>query len=216
MKNGLNYVLLTLFIFPLNSALVYADNNETMKIDEEHVSDWNQFSDRVIDLHERQIAGKEIVTTESLGGYLYTPDFYREVTYTDKNTGHVLGIVQWERENPNTVHSIEVFVRNDEGKIVRDYSASYLPNSRNAPVQTLINLHHYNDGLHAFRQFDVSQDVIYEYCKGEYNGQQHELRLFEEDLVGADYDARQLLKSPVYKACFSGLQAHIGKYIMPQ
>ncbi len=187
-----------------------------MKIDNEHVSTWNQFSDQILELHIRQIAGKQIKQTQVSGGYASNPDFYNEVTYTDKATGKVLSIIQWEKDSPEVVHSIEVFVRDNKGRVIRDYSASYLPGARNAPVQTLINLHNYNGGLHAYRQFDVSKDVIYEYCKGEFGGQQHELRLFEEDMAATDYDSRQMLKSPVYKACFKGLQMHVGKYIKPQ
>ena len=217
MTNNLYQTLLVICLLPFSlSNVMAAASGESMKVDDNHVNSWNRFSDKVLELHERQIEGKHIVKTEVPGGYLSNPDFYREVTYKDKNTGRVLSVIQWENANPDKVHSIEVFVYNDDGKVVRDYSASYLPGSRNAPVQTLINLHNYNGGLHAFRQFDVTQDVIYEYCQGEYNGKQHELRLFEEDLVAADYDSRQLLKSPIYKACFNGLQAHIGKYIKPQ
>lgn len=208
--------ILAISLLPFAGAVMSADSGESIKVDSHHVNSWNEFSDKVYELHQQQIAGKNIETTETQGGYLSDPDFYREVTYTDKSTGRVLSIIQWEKDNPDNVHSIEVFVYNDAGKVVRDYSAAYLPDARHAPVQTLINLHNYNGGLHAFRQFDVSKDVIYEYCKGEYQGKKHELRLFEEDLVAADYDSRQLLKSPVYKACFTGLQADIGKFIEPQ
>ena len=216
MIKNLLMTILAISLLPLSNPAVNADSGETMKVDSNHVDSWNDFTDMVLDLHKQQIQGREIITTEVDGGYLSNPEFYREVTYTDKKTGRILSIIQWESEHPDRVHSIEVFVRNNAGKVIRDFSASYLPGSRNAPVQTLINLHHYNDGLHAFRQFDVTKDVIYEYCKGEYNGKKHELRLFEDDLVAADYDSRQLLKSPVYKACFHGLQASVGKYINPQ
>ncbi len=192
------------------------DSGGQMLIDNEHVKAWNTFSQQILELHKKQIEGKRIKETAVFGGYRDNPDFYREVTYTDKDTDRVISIIQWETDNPDVVHSIEVYVYNSEGKLIRDYSAAYLPEQRNAPVQTLINLHHYNGGLHAFRQFDVSTDVIYEYCNGEYNGQQQELRLFEDDLAATDYDARQLLKSPLYKACFSGLPTHLGKYINPQ
>jgi hypothetical protein len=187
-----------------------------MQVDNEHVKSWNAFSEQILELHKKQTKGKRIQETAVSGGYRDDPDFYREVTYTDQDTGKVLSIIQWEIENSNVVHSIEAFVYDDKGRVIRDYMAAYLPGQRNAPVQTLINLHHYNGGLHAYRQFDVSKDVIYEYCSGEFKGQQQELRLFEDDLAATDYDARQLLKSPLYKACFGGLQAEIGKYINPQ
>lgn len=208
--------VLAVYLLPVVGIVTAADSGESMKLDSSHVNSWNDFSDRVLELHRQQIAGKDVVTTEKVGGYMSDPDFYREVTYKDKATGRVLSIIQWEKDNPDKVHSIEVFVHNEAGKVVRDYSAAYLPGARHAPVQTLINLHNYNGGLHAFRQFDVTKDVIYEYCKGEYQGKKHEIRLFEEDLVAADYDSRQMLKSPVYKACFTGLQANLGKYIEPQ
>jgi hypothetical protein len=187
-----------------------------MQVDNEHVRSWNKFSEQILELHNQQIRGKRIQETEASGGYRDNPDFYREVTYTDKDTGRVLSIIQWETDNPKVVHSIEAFVYDDKGRVIRDYMAAYLPGQRNAPVQTLINLHHYNGGLHAYRQFDVSKDIIYEYCSGKFKGQQQELRLFEDDLAATDYDARQLLKSPLYKACFGGLQSEIGKYIEPQ
>lgn len=209
-------ILFFILLVPTSANVFSATSESRMKVDKEHVNAWNQFSDQLQALHKRQMAGKQIKLTQVSGGYASDPDFYNEVTYIDKATGKVLSIIQWEKESPDVVHSIEVFVRDNAGRVIRDYSASYLPGARNAPVQTLINLHNYNGGLHAFRQFDVSEDVIYEYCQGEFEGQQHELRLFEDNLAATDYESRQVLKSPLYKACFKGLQTHVGKYIKPQ
>lgn len=209
-------IIFTILLLPISTAALSAKSEKRMRVDNQHVNAWNRFAEQVLKLHKRQIAGKQIEKTQVSGGYDSNPDYYNEIIYTDKATGKVLSIIQWEKESPDVVHSIEVFVHDDQGRVIRDFSASYLPGARNAPVQTLINLHHYNDGLHAYRQFDVSKDVIYEYCQGEYAGQQHLLRLFEDNLAATDYDSRQLLKSPVYKACFTGLQKKVGKYIIPQ
>jgi len=216
MSRSLYKKLIILLLLPVCTVSLAGKTDNRMKVDNKHVNSWNQFADQVLALHESQVKGKAIVETEKKGGYADNPDFYREVTYKDKLTDKVLSVIQWEIKNPEIVHSIEVNVYDDKGRIIRDYSAAYLPGSRNAPIQTLINLHNYNDKLHAYRQFDVSKDVIYEYCNGEFEGQEHELRLFEEDLTASDYDSRQLLKSPIYKACFKGLQTQVGKFIRPQ
>jgi len=58
--------------------------------------------------------------------------------------------------------------------------------------------------------------VIYEFCKGNFKGKKRQIRLFEDDLAATDYDSRQLLQSPLYQACFTGLPQTVGKYITPQ
>lgn len=187
-----------------------------MRMDYHHVRTWNQFVDDVYDLHKEQVSDKQIITQEELGGYASQPEFYKQVTYIDKASGKPVSKIQWVKDKPDVIHSLEVMVRDDEGRVIRDYSASYLPGRRNAPIQTLINIHNYNDKLHAFRQYDVSTDVIYEYCEGEFNGKKHQLRLFESDLTAADYESRQIMNSPLYKACFGDLPQKLGKYIKPQ
>ena len=216
MQHYLYPVLFVSILLTASPVVMSADSGNRMRVDNEHVRSWNAFADQLLSLHKSRIQGKQIIETEHSGGYRNDPDYYREVTYKDKKTGKVLSIIQWETDNPDVVHSIEIFIHDDQGRVIRDYSAAYLPGQRNAPVQTLINLHHYNGGLHAFRQFDVSQDVIYEYCAGEFNGQQQKLRLFEDDLAATDDKTRALLESPLYKACFEGISAHPGKYIKPQ
>ena len=106
-------------------------------------------------------------------------------------------------------------MHDDQGRVVRDYAAAYLPEGRNAPIQTLINLHAYNGGLHAFRQFDASGSRIYEFCEGNHGGEPVRLQLFEEDLVGTSEAAERILASPVYSACFEGLPAQAGRYLDP-
>ena len=193
-----------------------ASNQEVMKEDKTHVDNWNNFSDQLLALHKKQIARFDIKQTEKSGGYADHPDFYNEIKYQDKKSGNLISEVQWEKKNPGNVHSMQVYVYDDKGRIVRDYGVAFLPFNRNAPIQTLINIHGYNKKMHAFKQFDGSGDVIYQFCEGSFNGKEAQMRLFEDDLVATDYDARQLVKSPLYKACFNGISDQLGKYIKPQ
>lgn len=195
---------------------IAAPDIQPMKVDPTHVRDWNAFAAACLDLHERQLAGREVRTEERVGGYVNDPQFYREVDYYDRDSGALLSRVQWEREDPDRVHTIEVFVRDGEGRVVRDYSAAYLPGRRNAPVQTLINLHAYNGDLHAFRQFDAGGDRIYEFCEGRLDGEEVQIRLFEDDLVGVSEPADRIMGSPAYAACFDGVPREPGRYLDPR
>lgn len=189
---------------------------ERMREDKTHVRTWNAFAQECLELHERQVAEHEVRSESRVGGYAGEPEFYREVTYYDAETGNVLSKVQWEREDPKSLHAVEVYIHDEQGRILRDYAAAFLPTYRNAPVQTLINLHNYNDGLHGFRQFDASADRIYEYCEGSYQGKPVQIRLFEDQLVGSDDDVEALMQSAEYEACFGDLPERVGKYLTPQ
>lgn len=172
-----------------------------MTEDKTHVRTWNDFADACVALHKQQIANAKVREETRVGGYVNTPEFYVEHTYFDADTGAMLSRMQWEKDHPERLHACEVYVRDQQGRVVRDYAAAFLPTGRNAPVQTLINLHVYNDGLHAFRQFDATGDRIYEYCEGKWNGKPVQLRLFEEDIYGNS----PLTSSPEYGACFQGM-----------
>lgn len=212
---GLGVIVITaLLTTPLFSYAELESNH--MRLDYSHIRSWNQFVDDVYALHKKQISNRQILTKEELGGYASHPEFYKEVVYIDKVSGKPVSKIQWVKNKPDVIHSLEVLVRDKQGRVIRDYSAAYLPGQRNAPVQTLINLHNYNDKLHAFRQYDVSADVIYEYCEGEFKGKKRQLRLFESDITAADYESRQLMNSALYKACFGGLPQQLGKYLKPQ
>lgn len=185
-----------------------------MKEDNEHVRKWNQFADDCYALHKQQIKGKEIVEKTKLGGYARQPEFYKQVEYYDKESNRLLSRIQWERKKPDQIHGIEVFVYNKDGKLIRDFTAAYLPNYRNAPVQTLINLHHYDKDVHGFRQFDAGGDRIYEQCAGTFEGKPVQLRIFEEDLFSDATEA--LMQKPLYKSCFGDLPMRPGMFLTPQ
>jgi tetratricopeptide (TPR) repeat protein len=191
-----------------------------IKEDTKQVREWNRFSESVYLLHKWLISQHEIRTEESSGGYsrggyLGGPDFYREVKYINAENGRVLSKIQWEKENPDTIHTIEVYFYDDNGEVSLDYLVAYLPAFRNAPVQTLINLHAYNDDLHAFRQFDASGERIYEQCSGEHFSGTVDISLEDYNLLAPSDETAQLLASEAYTACFGSLPPTVGKYLDP-
>jgi len=181
-----------------------------------HVERWNWFFEAVYDLHKRVTAGRKLREERSVGGYMRMPGFYEEVRYIDAASGRLLSLIQWEREKPELVHFINVFVYDDAGRLARDYGVAFLPTSRTAPQQTFINLHAHNGALSAFRQFDATDNRIYETCKGTYEGRKVDLKVWERDLLGLAEDAVDVFSAPEYKACFDGLpEASAGEYLTP-
>ena len=182
----------------------------------EHARKWNQFADDVLALHQKLV--EKIPTTKKtlIGGYPGNPDYYKEETYTSKKTGKVISIVQWENKNPKNMHTIQVNVYNDQGIIVRDYTAAYLPDYRNAPTQTLISVHNYNGELHAFRTYDATGDRIGEQCRGKLNKQNVFIVLDEDEIAAAEGGDSKVMEQADYKACFKGLSVKVGKFLKPQ
>lgn len=170
------------------------------------VREWNRFADRLHAVHRAFLRSYEIRTEEEIGGYAGQPDFYREVSYFDAETDRLLSRIRWERENPDTIHVIELFFYDAQGRVTRDYSAAFLPNYRNAPHQTLVNVHRYNGDLHAFRQFDASGVRLYEYCEGTWLDQPVAIALDEPLVATPD----SLLDSEPYIACFGDMPVNPG------
>lgn len=172
---------------------------------------WNRFANRLLQVHRHFLRTNEIRQKEEIGGYAGSPDFYRETSYFDKHNGRLLTRIRWETKNPDRVHVIEVFFYDTSGRVIRDYSAAYLPDHRNAPFQTLINLHVHNDDLQSFRQFDASGAHLYDFCNGTWFGQQVRISLDEPQIGTPDH----LLKSEPYIACFGSLSSKVGRFIDP-
>lgn len=186
---------------------------EQLKEDKTHVQTWNQFAKQTLALHHRLTSELPVKRETTSGGYAHLPDFYREENYY--HNGHLVSRVQWEKETDH-LHVIEVFVRDDQGRIRRDYTAAYLPEYRNAPTQTLVSFHTYNGELHAFRSFDASGELVVERCTGTLEGEPVNLLIDLDQIfqsVEVDDDVRQ---TPEYKACFAGLPEQPGKYLTPQ
>jgi hypothetical protein len=206
-RQPLKWSLLTLILF------VWTASAEALKADNEFARICNLFADNLLELHQKLIDRTEFSVEKSVGGYHGNPEFYEQEKYIDKKTGKVISIVTWESDNPENLHTIEVFVRDKQGRVIRDYAAAYLPTYRNAPTQTLISFHAYNGDLHAFRTFDAVGDRLVERCTGTLKGKEVNMLLDEEDLLDAIHGDSEIMQQPVYKACFKGLPKKAGEYL---
>lgn len=194
-----------------------ADTVRPIDPNADHVTRWTWFVDAVHVLHKKQIKGKDIKIETSSGGYARLPDFYQEKKYIDKKNGRLLSKVLWETKDDDLLHSIEVYIYDKKGRVTRDFGGSYLTHSRAAPQQTLINLHAYNQGLHAVRQFDATDARIFELCEGTFRGKKIDMRLGDMEILEYEDEPVSPMTTPLYKTCFKGLPVRsAGKYLTPQ
>lgn len=210
-------ILAALFMIVVGVTPVFAASILPINPNDDHVTRWNWFVDAVYALHKKQIKGKDIKIETTSGGYARLADFYKAEKFIDKKTGRHLSTVMWETKNPALIHSIEVYVYGKKNRIIRDFGGSFLTHSRAAPQQTLINLHVYNQGLHAYRQFDATNVRTYEFCEGKFRGKKIEIRLDDMEILEYEDEPESPMTTPVYKACFKGLPVKsAGKYLTPQ
>ena len=146
----LNFILVGLMALPIGNVVV-AD--ELSKEDNHHIRKWNGFARDALALHSELVKKHDHDIKKTVGGYAGNKNFYIQEQYISKKTGKMTSQVQWEKANPEVMHSVEVYVQDDKGKVMRDYMAAYLPGYHNAPVQTLISFHQYSGKLHGFRSF---------------------------------------------------------------
>lgn len=199
MKSSNIVFLLTHILLSFN---LLASNINSVQVDNTRADQWNAFVDKTYQLHLRQITDRNISTKKRSGSYHRLPDFFQEVKFFDKESNSLLSRIEWETKQPDKIHSIEVIVHDKDKKIIREYSASYLPAYRNAPYQTLINIHHYSTNLHSFRQYDASNNLIYEVC----NSINSKEKLFEHDDYEIPDDFKQGVGSnKTYQQCFQQL-----------
>lgn len=210
-------IVIALTSLSLLGGIAYAEESaDRMREDKEHVNAWNHFADACLDAHKEIIKTNDLTKTEKIGGYYNNPNFYREVTYTDKKSGLVKSRVQWEKDEPNKVHVMELFYHDDKGRVERDYTVAFLPTHRNAPTQTLIAFHNYNDNLHAFRSFDASGVTVFERCEGNYKGKEVEISYEDYEIETLRLDPKKSdMAKPIYQACFGDLPLTAGKQIKP-
>jgi hypothetical protein len=211
--------MLTMVAVVLRLDVAAADEVRTLSVQDDQVTAWNRFAEGVYQLHRSQLQGRRIEETEEFGGYRGLPRFYREVTYRDAESRRVLSRIQWEREQPDRIHSIEVYVHSADGRLLRDYMAWYLPQGRNAPRATAINLYHYDDGIRGWRQFDASNERTYEKCSEWRDGREQRtlIELSEDKLVEALAEPNKgVLASALYQRCFASLTDTAGRYLEPK
>lgn len=198
----------------LTSFSIWAADARLMQKDigDDHTASWNQFADKVYQLHKRQLAGRAIRKTEEEGQYSGTAArgyAYTDTRYHDARTGLLLSRIRVDRDRPKILHLIEVYIYDEQGRVIRDFAAIYLPWVQSAPIRTMINLHGYNRDLHAFRQFDASGVRVYEQCKGKQNGASVDISLDEQE-VGPPAAA-----SDIYMECFTGVPDTAGTSLHP-
>ena len=194
-------------------SLVLAISQATQgKEPNKHIITWDAFAKNTLALHRKLIAETPVIKKTKVGGYAHRPEYYIQHSYFDAKSHKLISRVQWEKADPDQLHTIEVYLYDEQGRVARDFTAAYLPDYHRAPTQTLISLHNYNGKLHAFRTFDASGYTIDEGCRGEYQGKQVEILLDEDEIA----DGSSEMDTPEYKACFGGLQAKAGKYLIPQ
>jgi tetratricopeptide (TPR) repeat protein len=204
-----------LFLFTSESVIAKTETTTTIKepqkmtVDLQHIRTWNKFTDSLYKIHQQQLKQFDIQSTSVTGGYPTNKNYYIETRYFDKKSKRLLSTIQWEKENKNNIHTIEIYKYNNQGQVIRDYLSAYLPKYRNAPIQTLINIHYYNDKLHSYRQFDASGYLIYEQCEGQFFNEKILLSI-DEDEFNDD-----IIDSEEYLACFNKASSNIGKYLNP-
>ena len=147
-------------------SISFTSSADSLKGDNVHARTWNKFANDILLLHKKIMKERKLKEFTRTGGYFGNPDFYIEETFTDMKTGEVVSRVLWERENPENLHTIEVFIFDKKGRVIRDYVAAYLPTYRNAPTQTLISLYAYNGNLKAYRTFDATGDHLFTHTTG--------------------------------------------------
>ena len=211
----MRYLILVFSVWVSLPVTSFAANDASMKEDNKHIRQWNGFAENTLKLHHALIKKHPHEVKKSLGGYAGNKDFYIQEQYLSKKTGNLISSVQWEKANPDVLHSIEVFIHDDEGRVIRDYTAAYLPGYHNAPVQALISFHQYSGELHGFRSFDASGDRILERCQGEHKGEAFEFLMDEDDLYSAHMNGNPI-EEKVYSLCVGKLAEKVGKYSKPQ
>ena len=193
----------TLSIFCLLLFNISAAHSE-VKANNKMINKWNQFVDDLLTLSQQLTKQQAHSVSKRSGSYSNLPDFYQETKYTRKDNNTVTSIVQMESKKTENIHSIEVYIRDKDGRVSEDFSGSYLTTHHNAPIQTLITLHYYNKDLHGFRVFDASHERIYEVCRGKLNGKSVNIDIDDDygELSEALEDKQGIMSSKEYLACF--------------
>jgi hypothetical protein len=182
----------------------YSDEQAYTMTTNPKLRQWNAYVDGLLKLNEQRLAQVEHVIEETISGYggvMNDMEYFRDIRAYDASSGKLLSSIKWETRNPDVLHMVDIYIYDDQGRLLREYNASYLPGHTNAPYETLINLHYHDGALHSFRQFDASGELLYQQCTGEFADEPvalaHEYYDMPDDL--ADVPAQL---HGVYRACF--------------
>lgn len=207
------YLVILFFAAAQPHQLLADDVGASVQVNQTEVDAWNNFSDALLAIHVSIIASKNVRIEKISGGYggEYSRGYrYAQESIIDKSSGLLLSRIRWHNKAKNLVHTIEVFIYNSKNVLIRDYVSAYLPYDRNAPFQTLINFHSYDESLHAFRQFDASGERLFEKCEGSLWGGDVAISLEDYEMPDQPFDY-----SATYLACFSSLPLSAGRFLSP-
>jgi hypothetical protein len=205
---------ITLYVMLLVNT-VYAA--EIVSEDMGQVERWNQFARDLLTIAEHMKKGK-VRIVESDGGYGGTTadlNFYHQIRTYDQASGKLLSDVKLENQPPKNLHIVEIYIYDQSGRLIRDYSAAYLPVHRRMPIQTLINFYAYSDNLDSFRQFDASDNLLYEHCRGSYDDEVVYLSLEYYEIPDDPLEIEDTRRREIYRACFDAMPKSVGVYINP-
>lgn len=119
-----NLAFLILALAATINPAISATRDNTLKSDPIQVNKWNNFVSELYELHLNNIKKVPIKTSEITGGYgggFANKNFYREISYFNKNTNKLISKIQWEVNKPNTIHTIEVFLYDDQEQVKTDF-----------------------------------------------------------------------------------------------
>lgn len=189
-----------------------------MDAKDEQIEVWNGFANTLYRLHKNTVSGVGVEKTTIIGNYggeLFGHIKYTQSEYTRKEDSRLVSRIRKIKNEQGNFHTLEIFIYDEHGRVVRDYVAAYLPAFRNAPYQTLINLHYYDDDLHAYRQFDASGTRIFESCKGSVFDEKVEFLLEDYEIPDHISELDGALKQEAYRSCFDQISADVGIYLDP-
>ena len=204
--------LFLVFLLPLPAISADGRNMVDDMVDVERQRIWNRFAGQVFDLHRVQLARHTVRIEKRFGEYGGESGkgyHFRETSYFDAGSGRLLSRVRTDRHRRDELQIVDVYVYDAEGRLQRDYSFTFLPWGRAAPLQTLINLHDRTAGLHAYRQYDASGNLLHEFCEGSLAGRQVRIVIWEDE------PGKAVVDTDTYRQCFAGLPEHAGVDLVP-
>lgn len=215
-RNHSRFVMHLIILLTVTNTFAAGDTSLPVGLEMRHQL-WNSFAEKLYAVHKKRLDNSDYYTMENIGGYgglTNEPEYYREVKYFDRESRQLLSIVKWELKFSNDFHMIDLFIYDDENRIKREYTATYLPSRRTSPSEALIILHYYRNNLHSVREFDASNVLLYEQCT---DTEQGDKVIFSLDYVDIPESYSELDKDEqeAYLACFGHAANSAEPYLDP-
>lgn len=215
-RSPCSVVMHVLLLLAATNSYAAADTSLPAGLEKRHQL-WNSFADKLYTVHKKRLQNSDYYTRENVGGYgglTNEPEYYREVKYFDRDSRQLLSIVKWELKFSTGFHMIDLFIYDDENRIKREYTATYLPSRRTSPSETLIIFHYYRNKLHSIREFDASNVLLYEQCT---DTEQADKVIFSFDYVDIpeSHSELDIAKQEDYRACFDHAAISAEPYLDP-